>query len=123
MIDVIYRYHYVFRSDLFLVDEDIFESLFLQIKYKVYKVLNANCQESIAKYYLLLNRINDENVNLIIETDQHINYLNIDTSNATDQLNTCFVSLIGHALITSALKNQVKSMLTLYMKTLIYMHH
>ncbi|KAK2169598.1 hypothetical protein LSH36_8g00069, partial [Paralvinella palmiformis] len=49
---------------------------------------NANCQESIAKYDSLLNRINDENVDLIIGTDQNINYLNIDTNHATDLLNT-----------------------------------
>jgi len=51
-------------------------------------VPSANCKESIAKYDSLLNRINDENVDLIIGTDQNINYLNIDTSHAADLLNT-----------------------------------
>ena len=36
----------------------------------------------------MLNRINDENVDLIIGTDQNINYLNIDTNHATDLPNT-----------------------------------
>jgi len=76
----------------FLFEKHIFESLFLEINFRnkillgeVYRVPNANCQEYIAKYDSLLNRINFENVDLIIGTDQ--NYLNIDTNHATDVLN------------------------------------
>ena len=54
------RYEYVVREDLSLFEEYIyiFESLFLEITNvrnkifigEVYRVPNANCQESIAKY-------------------------------------------------------------------------
>jgi len=70
------RYEYVVREDLSLFEEYIyiFESLFLEITNvrnkirigEVYRVPNANCQESIAKYDSLLSMINDENVDLII---------------------------------------------------------
>ena len=53
----------------------------------MYRVPNVNYQESIPKYDSLLNRINDGNVDLIIGTDQNINYVNIDTNHATDLLN------------------------------------
>ncbi|KAK2156748.1 hypothetical protein LSH36_206g04048, partial [Paralvinella palmiformis] len=48
---------------------------------------NVNSQEFIFKYDSLLSRINDENADLIIGTDQNLNYLNIHTNNATDLLN------------------------------------
>ena len=70
------RYEYVVREDLSLFEEYIyiFESLFLEITNvrnkirigEMYRVPNANCQESIAKYDSLLSMINDENVDLII---------------------------------------------------------
>ena len=85
------RYEYVVREDLSLFEEHIFLEI-INVRNKiligeVYRDPNANCQESIAKYDPLWNRINDENVDLIIGTDQNIKYLNIDTNHATDMFN------------------------------------
>ena len=97
---VSYRYEYVVREDLSLFDELIFESLFLEMTIlrnkilfgEVNWVLNANHHESIVKYDSLLNMIDDENVYLIIGTDQNIHYLIIDANHATNLFIT-FVSL------------------------------
>jgi len=97
---VSYRYEYVVREDLSLFDELIFESLFLEMTIlrnkilfgEVNWVLNANYHESIVKYDSLLNMIDDENVYLIIATDQNIHYLIIDANHATNLFIT-FVSI------------------------------
>ncbi len=80
------RLDYSIRDDLSVFNEGQFESIFVEIKGKdknivageVYRVPNTNLQTFFDTYQSILDKIGNENKDLILGTDQNIDYLKIN---------------------------------------------
>ena len=65
--------------------ENSFETLFLEVTSskgstiigEVYRIPNSSCPDSITNYELITNKLQNENKEIIIGTDQNVDYLNI----------------------------------------------
>ena len=77
---------YKIRNDLTIFDEGFFESIFIELDSKnktiitgsVYRVPNTNEKQFIDKYSNIIEKINAENKDIIIGTDQNLDYLKCD---------------------------------------------
>ena len=77
---------YKVRNDLIVFDEGIFESIFIELYSKnkniitgsIYRVPNTNEKQFIDKYSNIIEKINTENKDIIIGTDQNLDYLKCD---------------------------------------------
>ena len=73
------------RSDLAIFKEGQFESIFIEVKSKtrnliigeVYRIPGSNEKEFVTDYEEIVNKINLENKEIIIGTDQNLDYLKI----------------------------------------------
>ncbi len=82
---------YKLRDDLALFEEGFFESCFIEIFNgkknfivgEVYRVPNTNENNLIEKYESIIDMVNNENKNLIIGTDQNLDYIKIRNHNNT----------------------------------------
>ncbi len=82
---------YKLRDDLAIFEEGFFESCFIEIFNgkknfivgEVYRVPNTNEKNFIEKYESIIDLVNQENKNLIIGTDQNLDYLKIEKHNNT----------------------------------------
>ena len=92
---------YKVRHDLSLFDEGSFESIFLEITCKnkntvvgeIYRVPNTNELSFIDKYSSIIDTINSENKDIIIGTDQNLDFLKYDRHTNTGKfLNLNFES-------------------------------
>ncbi len=76
---------FIIRDDLSIFTEKSFEILFLEVTSskgstiigEVYRVPNSSCPDSITNYELITNKLQNENKEIIIGTDQNVDYLNI----------------------------------------------
>ncbi len=87
------------RPDISIFDEGHFESHFLEVYTKnkntivgeVYRVPNTNLQSFFDRYQSIIDKINAEKKDVIIGTDQNLDYLKInDHTNTADFLNMNF---------------------------------
>ena len=85
------RLKYKLRDDLAIFEEGFFESCFIEIFNgkknsivgEVYRVPNTNENDFIERYESIIDKIYQENKNLIIGTDQNLDYLKIRNHNNT----------------------------------------
>ena len=78
---------YNLREDLDIFVEGEFESIFIEsssngntsVVGEIYRIHNSNIISSIQRYESILNKRQSSNNHVIIGTDQHFDYLKIDT--------------------------------------------
>ena len=76
--------NFIVRDDLSLFIEQSFESLFVEVSSmkgsviigEIYRIPGASCPDSISKYELITNKLQNENKEIILGTDQNFDYLN-----------------------------------------------
>ena len=94
--------NFVIRDDLSIFIEKSFETLFLEVTSskgniiigEVYRVPKSSCPDSITNYELLTNKLQNENKEIIIGTDQHFDYLNIHCAYSKHLLETFFAACL-----------------------------
>ena len=85
---------YKLRPDLSIFNEGIFESIFIEIlsgaKHtvvgEIYRIPNTNEAMFIENYQDIVDKINAENKDIIIGTDQNLDYLKYDKHSNTEKL-------------------------------------
>ena len=85
---------YKLRPDLSVFDEGYFESIFLEITTgnkhtvvgEIYRVPNTNEANFIENYQTIVEQINAENKDIVIGTDQNLDYLKYDKHSNTEKL-------------------------------------
>ena len=92
--------NFIIREDLSIFIEKSFETLFLEVTSsngsiiigEVYRVPNSSCPDSITNYELITNKLQNENKEIIIGTDQHFDYLNTHCAYSKHLLETFFAA-------------------------------
>ena len=89
------------RSDLALVSDGEFESVFIQVKSQnksklvvgeIYRVPGTNEKQSIERYSYTIDKLNDEKCDYLIGTDQNFDFAKIDHHMQTAELFDAFCS-------------------------------
>ena len=94
--------NFIIRDDLSIFIEKSFETLFLEVTSskgsiligEVYRVPNSSCPNSITNYELITNKLQNENKEIIIGTDQNFDYLNIHCAYSKHLLETFFAACL-----------------------------
>ena len=96
--------NFIIRDDLSIFIETYFETLFLEVTSskgnrpiiigEVYRVPNSSCPNSITNYELITNKLQNENKEIIIGTDQNFDYLNIHCAYSKHLLETFFTACL-----------------------------
>ena len=96
--------NFIIRDDLSIFIEKSFETLFLEVTSskgsrpiiigEVYRVPNSSCHNSITNYELITDKLQNENKEIIIGTDQHFDYLNIHCAYSKYLLETFFAACL-----------------------------
>ena len=60
----------------------------------MYRVPNSSCPDSITTYEFITNKLQNENKEIIIGTDQHFDYLNIHCAYSKHLLETFFAACL-----------------------------
>lgn len=94
---------FVERPELCINVEGQFESLFIEVKGKtgekdlivgqIYRSPNTNIKESISRYEKVLTDISKTNHNLILATDQNIDYMKLELDNNASNLLDVFYTM------------------------------
>ena len=87
---------FIIRDDLSIFMEKSFETLFLEVTSskgstviaEMYRVPNSSCPDSLTNYELITNKLQNENKEIIIGTDQNVDYLNIHCAYSKHLLET-----------------------------------
>jgi exonuclease III len=82
------------RKDLCIFHEGEFETLFIETVSKessaiigeIYRIPNTNVQQSLERYESILNKLVNNDKQVIIGTDQNFDYLKIDSDQTTSDL-------------------------------------
>ncbi len=88
------------KEELSLFDEYKFESIFIEAEIKdkptiigeIYRVPNTSELESLQYFDTIINKVQVQNKNIVIGTDQNFDYLNISTENHNLELLNKFIS-------------------------------
>ena len=94
--------NFVIRDDVSIFIEKSVEILFLEVTSskgniiigELYRVPNYSCPDSITNYELLTNKLQNENKEIIIGTDQNVDYLNIHCAYSKHLLETFFAACL-----------------------------
>ena len=96
--------NFIIRDDLSIFIEKSFETLFLEVTSsmgsrpiiigEVYREPNSSCPNSITNYELITNKLQNENKEIIIGTDQNFDYLNIHCAYSKHLLETFFAACL-----------------------------
>ena len=96
--------NFIIRDDLSIFIDKSFETLFLEVTSskgsrpiiigEVYRVPNSSCPNSITNYELITNKLQNENKEIIIGTDQNFDYLNIHCAYSKHLLETFFAACL-----------------------------
>ena len=93
------KYNYIIRDDISLFEEHSFESVFVEVLInnavniivgEIYRVPNSNRQLSIQYYEDIISKLQYENKEVILGTDQHFDYLNSTCTHSKHILETYF---------------------------------
>ena len=93
------KYNYIIRDDISLFEEHSFESVFVEVIInnavniivgEIYRVPNSNRQLSIQYYEDLISKLQYENKEVILGTDQNFDYLNSTCTHSKHLLETYF---------------------------------
>ena len=93
------KYNYITRDDISLFVEHVFESVFVEVLVnntlhiitgEMYRVPNSNRQHSIPYYEDIIYKLQYENKEVILGTDQHFDYLNSICTHSKHLLETYF---------------------------------
>ena len=90
--------NFVVRDDLSIFLEKSFETLFLEVSSKgkpiiigeVYRVPSSSSPDSITNYELITNKLQNENKEIIIGTEQNFDYLNMNCAYSKHLLEIIF---------------------------------
>jgi len=94
------KFNYILREDFSIFISGKFESLFVEIDSNafkaiigsVYRVPNTNLSESLSNYETIIKKLHSYNNNIIIGTDQNLDYIKIDTHKSTEDLLSLFLT-------------------------------
>ena len=93
------KYNYIARDDITLFVEQSFESVFVEVFVnnmvniivgEIYRVPNSNRQLSIQYYEIIRNKLQYENKEVILGTDQNFDHLNPTCAHTKNLLKTYF---------------------------------
>ena len=93
------KYNYIIRDDISLFEEHSFESVFVEVIInnavniivgEIYRVPNSNRQLSIQYYEDIISKLQYENKEVILGTDQNFDYLNSTCTHSKHLLETYF---------------------------------
>ena len=96
------KINFIIREDLSIFIEKSFETFFLEVTSskgsiligEVYRVPNSSCPNSITNYELITNKLQNENKEIKIGTDQNFDYLNIHCAYSKHLLETFFAACL-----------------------------
>ena len=91
---------FIIREDLPIFIDKSFETLFFEVTSsngsiiigEVYRVPNSSCPDLITNYELITNKLQNENKEIIIGTDQNFDYLNTHCAYSKHLLETFFAA-------------------------------
>ena len=92
------KYNYITRDDISLFVEHVFESVFVEVlvnhTVNMYRVPNSNRHLSIQYYEDIISKLQYENKEVILGTDQYGDYLNSTCAHSKHLLETLFLLVL-----------------------------
>ena len=93
-------FNFTIRDDLSVFHEGIFESVFIEVTTKsksiilgeIYRTPSSNKAETIQIFENIFDKLSAENKDIILATDQNIDYLDIENTHVQNLINISFAS-------------------------------